>query len=254
MSVQRKLDPSLKNRIASPSATFQSFVDQYFLIFQIAMRGEQDATILDRLEGAERDVAIEMILANLRSGRTHLIDAAVQLGIQKAVPILQSMRADDYDEYEHYIIARALHALHAMATPELYSISEQTLRRGGSLAAYTILGDSYRIFSEGDARRLIDIGLRRSDYETRASAFRAAASVHFLEANGGEYNAGIAQQLWEKQTAAATVGAPEPMYYEQLQYYVGDAVFANSSLFEKRLEELWNDDPTARRVPLFTEQ
>jgi hypothetical protein len=254
MTIQRSLDPSLKDRIVSPSVLFQEFLNQYFLTFQIYMRGEQDAAILDRLQGDEREVAIEMILANLRSGRPHLIDSAVQLDIQKAAPILASMRSEDYDEYEQYIIARALHSFHAIDTPDLFSISEKTLRSEASFATDTILGDSYRLFSMDDSRRLIDIGLRCSDYHIRARAYDAVGATHLIEAGGGQYTESLASELWKKQMAAATVGAPEPMYYEQLQYYVGDAVFADDALFEMRLAELWSKDPRARRVPLFTEQ
>lgn len=249
--VRGPLDSSLKDRIAHPSQDFSDFLNQYFLTPQIYGRGEHDITILDRLKGEERETAIEMIAANLRSGCPHLVDSIVQLDLKNAIPTLESMRADEYDEYEQYIIARALHMLGAMDSEAFYSVVLDAASKCSDLLAFILFEDAYRLFTEDKARTIIDSGLHSDDYSVRASAFRAAVALQYIAAKGGRFSVEIASDLWKMQMGAATEGAPPPMYYEQLQYYVGDVTYADSALFERHLAELWN--ASKRKMPLYTE-
>src|ERR1700749_948825 len=84
---------SLRDKITNPSKDFKDFLNQYFDDLMYGLRREEDPGILTRLAGIEKQVAEELILANLNTNKEWLIEAACQLKINAAIPILK-------DQYE----------------------------------------------------------------------------------------------------------------------------------------------------------
>ena len=234
---RRPLDVSLKERIASPSSEFQAFIEQFFLVPMVWARGEQDMKLLDTLQGAERETAAAMILANMR-GYEHMIRSAAYMGLREAIPQLQAMRNEPSDAYMQYVIVNALYRLGALPADEFFAFAQASLERCSDILAFTILNDSYRYFDLDSAVRLVETALRRDNYHTRASAYTAARTIEYLRAHGGRYTQHLAFEAWQRQMAMATIGYSGTPWFEQLQYYVGDAVYRDKPLFEQRLGEL----------------
>lgn len=254
MGVNRELDASLAEGIVSPSPDFRLFVHDYFGDWQYYTRREEDREVVGRLTGIERETAVAMILENLHTGRSHIIDAAARINLKSAIPPLEAMWVDNaYSDYEHFEIARALHALGAMTSEELYAFLERTLHECGEFPAYGIMWYCYTIFPPDKAQRLINIVLCRGNYLMRAAAYRAAVAVNYIRSHGGTFTAELAHEIWQKESDAANVGTEQPDFYTGLQYYAGDKVFADKALFEQRRAQLWQPDRTKRLVPLFTE-
>ncbi|HEY3675125.1 MAG TPA: hypothetical protein VGK84_03970, partial [Candidatus Tumulicola sp.] len=106
--VRGPLDASLSKQILRPSDDFADFVGQYFFDSQRYGGLKPDSTLLNRLIGLERETAIAMIASNLPSAQVNLLEAAVQLDMRNAIPILKSMQSEEYDDYEQYVIAKAI--------------------------------------------------------------------------------------------------------------------------------------------------
>jgi hypothetical protein len=255
MGVNRELDASLAKQVVSPSADFREFVGSYFLDQLVYIRRECDPAVLDRLEGVERDTAVAMILANLRTGWHHIIDAAAHLRLTQAIDVLRSMwQISEYDDWDHFVMARALRTLGAMTDDETFAFLQGMLEQCDEIPMFEVLPYCYETFAPHKAELLIDIALRCDDFGVRAGAFSAAAAVQYIRTHGNRWTPGIAQHIEELRLASVTRGFAPPMWYEQANYYVGDAVYADKALFEQRLAELWEPDPSKRRVPLFTER
>ncbi len=253
-----EFDLSLKRQITAPSPTFEDFVRQYFLSVIVYTRHEEDPDLPCRLIGVERDVAHAMILSNLPTWHTHLIDAASRLGLHQAVPVLQEMLSGPYGKLpelciEQFAVERALFRLGGMEYDAFAARCESHVRSGGEFLTSDVLIFVNSYLSPTDARRIIDIGLRRPYYGVRAYAYRAAVALKYIEDHGRAYTEEVQSELWKQEVAAATVGTEQPDFYRQLQYYVGDAIYSDKTEFERRLAELWSKDASTRSVPLFTE-
>src|ERR1017187_883686 len=82
-------DTSLREKITNPSKDFRYFLTQYFDDPMYGLRKEQDSGILKRLTGLEKQVAGELVLANLGTNAEWLIEAAIGLKVDAAIPILK---------------------------------------------------------------------------------------------------------------------------------------------------------------------
>jgi hypothetical protein len=162
--------------------------------------------------------------------------------------MLRSARVD----WDTFHIARALNKLNALSSEDFYDVCKRIVAHCDRTIAFFLLDATYSMFAPDDAQRLIDIALRRESYDIRAGAYRAAVAVQYIRKHGGRFTSELGHAIWRKSSDAATAGSEQPMFYEQLQYYVGNAVYGTPE-FEQRLTELWAPDRKARRVPLFTE-
>jgi hypothetical protein len=221
------LDSSLKDSITSPSPIFQQFVWQFFTEPNVWIRGESDPGLVERLEGQERTAAIEMIATNVRTGREHIIRAAVHLKLVRVVPTLEELLARETNGYGRYILGSALHGLGALEDGALFDLMSIVMQHGPWNETLNVLNHSYRAFRPEVARKLIDIGLHRADFGIRFSALNALIAVSYIERHGGHFT-----------TAASTVGSGVPRRYDEAQYFLGEAVYVDAQLFAARLEEL----------------
>jgi hypothetical protein len=233
---QRPLDSSLADRIAAPSPTFQEFVRHFFTEPRIWLGREADITLVDRLDGAERATAEEMIAQNVTAGFEHIVDAAAHLKIANIVSTLQQMLAGETEHRARFVLACALSDLGALDEADLFAVTNVALHNGGP--ANDILWCSYRRFRPELARRLIDVGLRRADYFIRCSALDALIGVSYIEKHGGKFTTQLGQEILDTYLASSTVGSGVPSRYDEMQHFIGETVFLDSDLRAKRLEEL----------------
>ena len=252
---ENPFDTSLAGTIDRPSPAFREFLSDYFFSTMTWVRHEEDRDLPAKLAGREREIAEEMILANLRTQRIHLTQAAARLGLAKAIPVMQSMLADNYGnrELEGMAIETALFRLNALTRSELHDRHVRHVSNGSEFAVQDVMMFVNELFPLDQAKPLIDLGLRRPEYSARCRAYHAAVEWHYIKAHGGIYTERLSSQVSVYRMTSSYVNSEQPEYYPQIQYYIGDAVARHRSLLEERIAELWIPDRNQRRMPFFTE-
>lgn len=231
-----KLDSSLKSKIPTPSRDFQGFLNDYFLMPMIFIRSEEDPTVFDRLQGTERDVAIEMIRANMDTGHAHILRAGVYLDLPETVDVARHELNIATDVGQRYEMAMVLDSMNAIDKNELFQIMEKGIEAGGDFFSEDIVGTSYKVLPVASASRIIEIGLDRNDAATRARAFFALKALEYIVKHGGIFTKDIGKKIVELEIQSYTSDNQD--FHLQKEHYVGEEVYLNKSLFAQRLDEL----------------
>lgn len=231
-----KLDSSLKGKVTTPSRDFQSFLNDYFLVPMTFIRNEEDPTVFDRLEGNEREVAIEMIRSNMDTGHSHIVRAGVYLDLPETVDVARHELNIATDIGQKYEMAMVLDSMRAIDKNELFEIMEKGIEAGGDFYSEDIVGASYRVLDTSHASRIIEIGLDRNDAATRARAFFALKALEFIVKNGGKYTADVGRKIFELEIQSYT--SDDQDFHKQKEHYVGEEVYLNKVHFAERMAEL----------------
>ena len=196
-------------QIESPSEAFQLFLKDYFTGNpMIRGRGEEDQTVWAKLDGKEREVAVQMILDNFGHDSAYIRAAGLFKDV-RALPMLKNL-IEELPETHNYEKLLAARVLYDWKNDEDYlSVLSQ------------ILPDSSD-YIKINLKMWVD-GL---DRET---------AVHY-----------IFMMLYDKSSFVRWCAYGTLLYYIKLgnqqyddtKYYTSNDVYADSELFKKRIQEL----------------
>ena len=200
-------DTSLRDKVKNPSKDFQEFLMQYFDDPMYGLRKEQDRTVLKRLNGLEKQVADNLVLANLNTNAEWLIEAASGLKIDAAIPILIDKYKKANELATKLTIAKSLYDW--IGFEEYIGILNQVMDSDKSFYKQEVVFYAVAL----DKQNAVDIifkGLSDKDDFTRWIAFKALS-------------------IYRKK--------PEPTY-EENKYYTDELVYNDKKVFESRLNDL----------------
>jgi hypothetical protein len=200
-------DTSLRNKITNPSKDFKDFLNQYFDDLMYRLRREQDPGILTRLAGIEKQIAEDLILANLNTNKEWLIEAACQLKINAAIPILKDQYEKTTELGTKLTIAKSLQDW--IGFEDYITVLEQVMNSDKSFYKQDVVFYALALDKQ-NAINLIFKGLADKDDLTRWTAFKVLS-------------------MYRKK--------PEPTY-EENKYYTDELVYKDQKLFDSRLIEL----------------
>ena len=198
---------SLRDKITNPSKDFKDFLNQYFDDLMYGLRREQDPGILTRLAGIEKQVAEDLILANLNTNKEWLIEAACQLKINAAIPILKDQYEKTTELGTKLTIAKSLNDW--IGFEEYSTVLEQVMDSDKSFYKQDVVFYALALDKQKELT-IIFKGLADKDDLTRWIAFKALS-------------------IYGKK--------PEPTY-EENKYYTDESVYKDKQLFDSRLAEL----------------
>jgi hypothetical protein len=200
-------DTSLRDKITNPSKDFKDFLNQYFDDLMYGLRREQDPGILTRLAGIEKQVAEDLILANLNTNKEWLIEAACELKINAAIPILKDQYEKTTELGTKLTIAKSLQDW--IGFEDYINVLEQVMDSDKSFYKQDVVFYALALDKQ-NAINLIFKGLADKDDLTRWIAFKALS-------------------MYRKKS--------EPTY-EENKYYTDESVYKDQQLFDSRLTEL----------------
>jgi hypothetical protein len=200
-------DTSLRNNITNPSKDFKDFLNQYFDDLMYGLRREQDPGILTRLAGTEKQVAENLILANLSTNKEWLIEAACELKIRAAISILKDQYEKTTELGTKLTIAKSLQDW--IGFEDYSNILEEVMNSDKSFYKQDVVFYALALDRQ-QALRILFKGLTDKDDLTRWIAFKALS-------------------IYRKK--------PEPTY-EENKYYTDELVYKEQQLFNTRLIEL----------------
>jgi hypothetical protein len=202
-------DTSLRNTITNPSKDFKDFLNQYFDDLMYGLRREQDPGILTRLSGTEKQVAEDLILVNLNTNKEWLIEAACELKINAAIPILKKQYEKTAEIGTKLTIAKSLQ--NWIGFEDYNNVLEQVMDSDKGFYKQDVVFYALALDKQ-QALCIIFKGLADKDDFTRWISFGALSKYR---------------------------KRPEPTY-EENKYYTDEFVYKDQQLFNARLTELRN--------------
>lgn len=216
-----------------PSPAYMAFWESYLTPGKGHSRGQGDPDTYDALQGAEREMAARLVIANLDRGRGQFVRLAAHARIRGCIPGLRALFPDKW--FEKIDLAEALVALDAVTPEELASAMEGWMDRGDELLRSDVVDACWWMLPPTLCGPIVRRGLCDTDVGVRCSAYVAVVGLETVVENGWM------TREWASQIRHAIIFESMPETSpKNWRFHLGRETHSDPGRFASRLTALEN--------------